>query len=90
MRFREHRGSLSDSLDTMVEIDATIAAIVRHVNRRLAGFDDVRPGFKAGPGDVRVNAYYMEPDRRTGWAKTYIVVVDGYGPFGFCDQAVTQ
>jgi hypothetical protein len=86
MKLREHRGGLAESMDTVVEISPTIEAVTRHVNRVLEAF-----GVTVQPQAVHVREYGAAgPDKRNGWKQTFIVTVDDYGVFGFCDQDVTR
>ena len=81
MKLREHRGSLTDSMATLVEIPPTRKALTAHINKILG-----KSGMQISRQDVHVNGYYRALDRRIGWERTYIVTVDNYGPFGFCDE----
>jgi len=74
MRFREHRGTLADSMATVVEV-ADRAALVAHVENLL--------GHAA---DIEVKPY-GGVDQRNGW-DTYIVTLAGYGVLGFTDGAL--
>jgi hypothetical protein len=74
MRFRSHRGSLADSLETVCEFET---------------FDDlariVRSRFKTGDAPITVKPYTY--DERIKW-DTHIVEVEGFGPVGFTDGPV--
>lgn len=73
-RFREHRGSLADSLETVVTLE-TRADLIAHLGRVLAPFKVT---------DQIVETRHYAFDDRIGW-NTYIVVVHGHGPVGFTD-----
>ena len=79
MRFREHRGGLSESLETTVEIEATKVAIANRFNEALSGW----PVPEATAEDVKVEPYGY--DDRINW-ETHIVSIRGFGVFGFCDS----
>jgi hypothetical protein len=83
MRLREHRGSLDDSMATMVTIASTIEALTAQINTVLAPYV-----FVAQPEQVQVKEFSSHRDERIGWEKTFVVTVDGYGVFGFCDEPV--
>ena len=73
VKVREHRGSLTDSLATQVEIDRTIYSLASYISQTL--------GYGVEPRDIEVNPYGF--DDRIGW-DTYIILVKG-SPFGFTD-----
>lgn len=76
MKFREHRGSLADSMATCIEL-LDKAALVAHCQRLLKPYNK---SFE--PEQLRVAPYCR--DDRTGW-DTHIVTIDGYGVMGFTD-----
>jgi hypothetical protein len=80
MKFREHRGSLDDSMATLVELEDR-AALVRHVEN-LHGCFIHNYDFN----QLIVKPYFMEPDDRCGWKQTWIVSLPGYGPIGYTDS----
>lgn len=82
MKFREHRGSLGASMDTMVELE-TRAQLIDHVKKMYSTFVH---GFNFD--DIVVEPYYMTPDSRCGWEQTYVVRLDGFGVIGFTDSPV--
>ena len=73
---REHRGSLSDSMATVVPLSSH-AELVALVAAQLAPF-----GVLVKPSAVHVKPYCY--DARIGW-DTYIVTIDGYGVWGMTD-----
>lgn len=75
MRFREHRGSLEDSLKTTVELKDG-RALLEYATGKLGPFP---------PKSLRVKHYCF--DERVGW-DTHIVMIKGYGVFGFTDGPV--
>jgi hypothetical protein len=78
MLFREHRGGLSESLETQVRLtDRT--SLVAHVSRMLDPFG-FRYGDRAKPLKVE---YYGKHNRSTNWKETWIVTLPGYGVLGF-------
>jgi hypothetical protein len=79
MKFRQHRGSLDESMGTLVEL-ADYGALVSHIRGLL------RPhGVAVEDNDVRVDLYDNRPDPRIGWERTYVVVVSNYGVIGMTD-----
>lgn len=78
MKFREHRGDLAESMETVVELPDH-AALLEHI-RKLA---EPWPTFPS----VTAETVHIEPcgrDERIGW-NTHIVTLDGYGVLGFTD-----
>lgn len=75
MKIRLHCGGFEESMATVREIEPTKAAVIAVVRTcyRLA------PDY---PVKVKTTKYADDP--RNGW-KTYIVVIDGFGTFGFTD-----
>ena len=82
MKFREHRGGLGESMKTVVEV-ADFAALLTHM-RKLAQPWPTMPPINATT--VHIIPYLY--DARIGW-DTYLVRLDGYGPFGFTDGPAT-
>lgn len=81
MKFREHRGSLYDSMATLVVVDGK-KGLVAHIKKLLKSYIDV------SSSDVLVSLYGSSGDARIGWEKVYIVTVKGYGVIGFSDGPV--
>jgi len=73
MRLRKHRELLDDSMETVVEIDPTMPALVEKIQRDL-GADGLT---------VKVEHYCY--DSRIGW-DTHIVTIEGIGVYGFTDS----
>lgn len=83
MKFREHRGGLAESMDTVIEVSDG-EALLEHV-RNLA---QRWPTFPA----ITAETVHVEPygrDERIGW-DTHIVTLDGYGVLGFTDGPVQR
>jgi hypothetical protein len=72
MRLRQHRGSLDASLTTVMEIDATMPALVAAIRST-----------EAPNGAIHVSPYGF--DHRCGW-ETHVVFIEGHGVYGFTDQ----
>jgi len=84
MKLRQHRGSLADSMDTVVEIPATLDALVEHIRQEFSIFPDME-------GRVTVETVHVHKsvfDERIGW-DTHTVTVDGYGVYGMTDGPVS-
>lgn len=81
MKIRKHVGSLSESMETIQEIEPTLNAVKEWVkstfNHQLIDLDDLTVE-KYGPGI----------DTRIGW-NTYIVHSKPNGVLGFTDGPVT-
>lgn len=82
MKFREHRGTLDESMQTVVEIPATREALEAQI----------RDIYKEWPRDqlpkeLDIKVVKSVFDGRIGW-DTYMVVVVGVGTVGFTDSAV--
>lgn len=74
MKIREHRSLLVDAMATCKDIEPTMTAVIDQVLR------EVSDGIK--PEDIHVEPYGY--DKRIGW-DTHVVIVDGYGVYGFTD-----
>lgn len=81
MKFREQRGSLSDSMKTCVELK-TRAALVEHCRKLLESYSAPEVTNKG----IWVQLYSAYPDERIGWKETYMVGLSGYGVLGFTDS----
>lgn len=79
MRVRQHRGTLVESLKTVQQIPATKMDLTNHINKTLDS------PVKFGPGSITL--VYQGLDERIGW-KSYLIIVDGLGVFGYCDAEV--
>jgi hypothetical protein len=86
VKFRQHRGGLAESMQTVVEIKDR-AALVAYAFKLLAPFyfreEDVAAGLNVEPYGCQAGGPPMY-DKRTGW-HTYIVTLKGYGVLGFTD-----
>ncbi len=78
MKFREHRGGLSASMQTVVEV-ADHAALLEHIAKLLQPYPTAPP--------VTADTVHIKPycyDERIEW-DNHIVTLDGYGVLGFTD-----
>jgi hypothetical protein len=73
-RFREYRGGLAESLETVREIGSR-TELIGYLRRELEPF-----GIPVDDVDIE----YCIWDSRIGW-DTYTVRVKGYGVVGYCD-----
>ena len=73
LKFRFHRGSLVDSMDTLVELPATVQALIDHVQDRM-------PDFPFNLDDLRMKS--TGPDERIDWPDTWLVRFEGFGVVG--------
>jgi hypothetical protein len=74
MKFREHRGSLADSMCTVVDV-ADRAALIALIRERLDAFHFTFP-------DDALKIAPYAADSRNG-RDTHIVTIDKYGVAGF-------
>lgn len=78
MKFRMHREYLTDSMKTATEVDGR-AGLLTHIRNEFA---DIGPSFQD-------NQLWIKPyggdDKRIGWKDVHIVIIEGYGPVGFCE-----
>jgi hypothetical protein len=81
MKFREHRGGLAESMQTVVEV-ADHAALLAHI-RKLAELWPTFPPVNEKTVQIKPYGY----DARIGW-HTHIVTLDNYGVLGFTDGPV--
>lgn len=75
-KFREHHGSLSESMETVVEVQSK-EDLVALLQTRLDPF-----GFRFEGNALSVEPYSF--DDRIGW-NAHIVRIGGYGVAGFTD-----
>jgi hypothetical protein len=78
IHFREHRGGLAEAMEMLVTLDSR-ADLVAHIQQLMKPW-----GLDVMPEQVKL-AFYGGPDKRIGWAATYVVTVKGYGVIGFAD-----
>lgn len=83
-KFREHRGGLAESMETLVVMEDW-NELAEYCKTKLSEWM-----FNIRIEDVSVKPYADNPDTRIGWDKTYIVMVEGWGPFGFTDKDVPR
>ena len=69
MLYRNQRGSLEDSLKTVVDLPATRLALFCHLHRQA-----ILPQFRIDDMAVK---FYAEDWRVEGWATTFIVTING-------------
>ena len=81
MKFRQHCGLLSDSMETVVELPATTQAIYDHLVKvwGCLSYDLV------SPDNIQLAPYHY--DERIGW-NNYIVTLKTGGVLGFTDGNV--
>jgi hypothetical protein len=79
--FREHRGSVSESMETLFEFDS-IMDFSRHIGH-------IRPDLVIR-GSVVGAKYYCGLDSRIGWKETYIVTAEPGGVIGFIDGPLPE
>jgi hypothetical protein len=81
MKYRQHRGSLADSMATVVEVEGR-AGLIAQLRKELAPWAtmDEFPD-KA----VHIDLYFGDDDR-IGWKNVGIVTLDGYGVIGFVEN----
>ncbi|MCK9567521.1 hypothetical protein M0R72_01065 [Candidatus Pacearchaeota archaeon] len=77
MKLRQHRGGLAESMATTIEIEPTMEALLVAIRERYKGLMDV------ADDAVSVNPHGHH-DKRNNW-NTHIVVIQGFGVYGFTD-----
>lgn len=80
MQFREHRGTIAESIETIVTLKDR-QALVDHCQTLLTPLS-----FRFEPDALTVTYYSDMPDTRVGWERTYIVIIEGHGVIGFSDS----
>lgn len=83
MKLREHRGSLSESLSTAVEIPPTMDALIAAIKESLQA-----PKLLITKDTVHVQWYAC--DDRLDPPDVWIVTLKNYGVFGFTDSAIEE
>lgn len=78
MRFRMHRGSLDESMKTVVNVDGR-AGLAAHIREK---FSDLGPIFE--DHQLTIDPYSGDDDRIC-WKDVHIVTIIGYGVVGFCE-----
>lgn len=84
MKFREHRGSLEDSMKTMVELEPTLAALLEHLNK-LEYPADLKLTPTLRRADIAIGADTGQ-DPRIAWPACHLVSVVGVGVVGMLSQ----
>jgi hypothetical protein len=80
VKFREHRGGLAESMQTVVEVE-DFNALLDHLHKLAEPWQPNVPPMNADTVHVEP---YGGVDERIGW-DTYIVTLKGYGVLGFTD-----
>lgn len=81
MKFRTHRGSLAESMETVVDLPDR-AALISHVNAEYRSTLDIMDRGDFTDDEIEVAPYGF--DKRIGW-DTYLVTARGFGPLGMAD-----
>ena len=76
MKFREHRGGLAESMETVVELN-TRKEFCDHIGKIARKF------VPEGEFTIRFQEYSF--DTRINW-DTWLVILDGYGPIGMLND----
>lgn len=76
MRFREHRGGLAESMETVIEFN-TAADLSRHLQK-------VRPDIIESGARLKAEPLFVD-DSRIGWKDVHIVIAYQGGVIGFID-----
>jgi hypothetical protein len=79
IKYRDHRGGLSESMETAREFE-TMDQVREHVAESLYPFyvDVTKENFHS--------EFYCEEDRRIGWKPVCLVTIDGFGVVGWADK----
>jgi hypothetical protein len=76
MLFREHRGSLADSMATQVELPDDLDALIAHMRKLAEPWPTMPP---ISRDTVRVERWHDD---------TSLVLLDHYGVFGYIDRTL--
>lgn len=79
MKFRQHRGGLDESMETVVEL-ADRTALIAHCRALLAPWPTAP---EVTEQTLKVSAYGYDP--RIQW-DTHLVFLEGYGVMGYTDS----
>jgi len=86
IRFRYHAGSLDASMSTVKQFDTPDNLKDFLIDRSTMVMDVMELDYTPlTHSDIEIKLYHDGPDKRIGWEKTYIVMVNGR-PIGFCDN----
>jgi hypothetical protein len=85
MKYRDHRGGLAESLETMVELPPTREALIAHLATTWPFYSGLPELDTARLEGVTVRRYHEGGDERIGWKEVWIVVLPGFGVLGFTD-----
>ena len=81
MKFREHRGSLEHSMQTVVEIGNTFTDVCKHARSVLTSIG-LEPGESLLPTPIRLMPF---SDTRIEW-EGFLVTIVGWGVVGYIDD----
>jgi hypothetical protein len=84
MKFREHRGSLDDSMRTSVELGNHFADLCNHLRILQGGEGNALPVIYRN--DQIMFKVAGGPDARIGWEGSVYVILDGHGVLGMVDR----
>lgn len=86
MKFREHRGSLEESMATVVELDQFYGSLYGHVKKILMAINPSLHDLDIN----RVKLSYNGDDPRVAWDEVWIVSVEDMGVVGMTDRLPTN
>lgn len=72
-------------METLVTVKDR-AELVEHCKKLLEPYSGWTEFWKIRLDELEIKEYFMWPDARIGWDKTYLVTVPGYGIMGFTDE----
>ncbi len=84
MKYRDHKGSLSDSMETVIELSGKWE-LYHHLLNTLPIVNFKGKRFRHSSfeiNELEINKYVY--DKRINW-DTYIVILKGFGVVGFTD-----
>jgi hypothetical protein len=87
MKFREHRGSLADSMATVVEVDGE-RGLLMHIMHLLERYYPART-YEDYQRVFHVTVKPYGYDERIKW-DAHMVYLEGYGPIGFTDGPLPE
>lgn len=83
-KIRQHRGSLEESMKTAEEV-CSLDQLQAVVERELDYCKDDLNQTGSWPPRIFFSHYTDSQDSRIGWDKTDLIVVEGFGVFGYIE-----
>lgn len=86
MRFRFHRGTLDESMTTLVEVSADAQEFIDFLNKDTTnkGMGHLFDPFTVD--DLRI--FNQGPDTRIDWPESWLIRIEGFGVIGMSDEQI--